>query len=351
MDEEWTWRERPLAAPDVGEIWEGDRRPLGAVVHEKGKKPFSPEVVLWAEASTGAPMGSQVLAPDDPPQAALDGFREALGAAPPWGGPPQIPRTVRLLRPDLADAIRPVADLLGIEIEMVESFAALDGLFAVAEKMASQPPDEGYLQETGIAEPVYADLFAAAADFYRAKPWMRITSEEGILLESDAWSPPYRYAVVLGSGRETYGVAIYPSWTQLQMALKPLPPGADLGERALKQKATAITFATTREVGPVRVEEMKSHGWALATRNAYPLAIASGERRATIWPTEEELRVLIAALRVLPTAVRDLTGPRWVVAGTKYLTDRHRVSVLGEEIEVAATYPARRAARPKVGGA
>ncbi len=93
----------------------------------------------------------------------------------------------------------------------------------------------------------------------------------------------------------------------------------------------ALTFSMLSELGPDRVEEAKQHGWPLASRNAYPMVMATG--------SEEETRVLIAATRVLGPFAKGLTRGRWMPEDVKCIQEIHRPEVVGDKVEVHAFFP------------
>lgn len=323
-------------------VWESDRRVTSLTVSEKGKGKTAPEIVIWGDSTHGLLLGYDVLTGGAPAEAVLPSFIAALERPFPAGGPPRQPNTVRVLRPEMADAIRRVAEPLGIAVEVVAALPMLDDAYRSMEQelavlAAPEPPDQGYLEQTDIPEPVLADAFAAAADFYRDKPWKRLTNTEPFLLECAAWKKPQRYGIVLGSGGEEFGVSLYQSLRKVNALLDPA--------RGDPAPAIAMVYAKLNEIPDRQAAEVKERGWALATRNAYPLFVATPGTGTGRLADEAEVRELIVAMRLVPPYARLLSRPRWVHKDTKYLTDTFRFPVVGEEVEVFATYPARTRAR------
>lgn len=317
-----------------GVVWEVDRRRTSMVIG-KGSKAYTPDIVLWADADSGLILATDILEPGASDEVAVESFNRAL-AAPMMSTVPVTPDVVRARRPELAEAVRPVAERSGIRVEVAESLPAMDEVFEAMDAQLGSPANQGYLEKTSIPEPIYADFFAAAAEYYRLKPWKVLTDEETVLLLCDAWDPPHRYAVIMGAGGETYGFVLYHSWNDLQR----LRRGAET--LALKLPSLALVYEKLSGLGPVRIEEMKEHGWEVATRNAYPLAMRVDPKSTSVWPREADVRVLTAATRLLGPFVKSLTKARWLPEGQDWIEETHRVSVAGEEIEVTASFPAPR---------
>ena len=93
-------------------IWEVDRRPVSMVVG-KGAKAYTPEMILWVDTSSGAFLATDVVKPDAPESVVLDSFERALTKPlvddEPLSPKPGPPAVVRVCRPAMAEALRPLA--------------------------------------------------------------------------------------------------------------------------------------------------------------------------------------------------------------------------------------------------
>ncbi|MBI3948095.1 MAG: hypothetical protein HY321_19415 [Armatimonadetes bacterium] len=344
-------RKRTGKTPDqetnAPEVWEGDWRRSSVVLAEPGEPEVAPDLIVWADATHAVVVGMQTALPGAPPRAMAESLQQAMAQPGPGAGPPRRPSAVRVGSRELAEAIRPVAEPLGIAVEAVEALPLLDIIFRDIEGQMGNPDNQGYLQMTDIPEPVLADLFAAAADYYRAKPWKRLSDADTILLECHAWKPAHRYAVIMGAGGETFGFALYESWAGLQRLRRPDIGFTSPEEQAIREEAVSLTFEPLKDLGPRRREEAKRHGWTVASYRAYPMVMTTGRRRQSWWPDEADARVLIAAARALTPGVRDLLRPRWMHKDTKCIYEVYNVPVVGEEVEVKATFPAESAPKPR----
>lgn len=322
------------------EVWEGDRRRTSVQLGRPGEQVITPDLILWGDSDHRLLIGQQVVMPDAPAQAVADSLRTVLANPAPGSGPPRRPRRIRVRRPDLADALRPVTDSLGIGLEVTDSLPFVDDLYRTFEARWGTPANQGYLDATELTEPAVAELFAAAASYYKARPWKTLVEGEPVLLECAAWTPSYRYVMALGAEGGIKGIALYESLKDIERLTR-LSPDDPRAEAEIASIVTvALMFTRLSDLGPHRVEEAKAHGWMLASRNAYPLAVGTGNARESQWPTPAEARVLTAALRALPPFARSLVRPRLLPEDLLFFTETHRVEVAGEPMEVDATYPA-----------
>ncbi|HHX40927.1 MAG TPA: hypothetical protein GX715_13290 [Armatimonadetes bacterium] len=338
MHSKWT-RVAKRGTLHCNETWEGDRRRTTVQLAAPGEEPVTPDLVLWADSDHGVVVGQQVVLPDAPAHVMADTLRRAIDHPAPGGGPPRQPRCIRVNRQEIAEAVRPVTEPLGIRVEVTDTLPLADDVFRSFEVQFGSPADQGYLDASEVPEAALADLFEAAAAFYKARPWKGLTDGDPVLLECADWTPPYRYAVVLGAGGSVKGVAIYESLKHLER-LALLPPDDPRSEEAVAGiPVLALLFTALKELGQRRAEEVTRHGWKIASRNAYPLIVGTGRGRESQWPTPGEVRTLTAALRMLPSYAKVLSRQRWLAEGQQMLTQSYTVKVGDEERHVTATFP------------
>jgi hypothetical protein len=266
------------------EVWEGDCRRTSVVIAEPNKAPVSPSLVVWGDVNHGVLVCQEILMPDASLQAVAESLRKAIAHPAPGGGPPRQPRRIRVSA-QIAEAVRPVAESLGIELEVSNTLPLLDEVFRDFEARFGSPINQGYLDATEIAASLLEDLFATAEQFYLARPWKIFTDAEPILLECANWTPAHCYAVLLGGEGAVKGVALYNSIKDLMHITGLSPEDPDSEKDAWRTPSAAILYTPLNMLGPHRVQEAKKNGWALASRNAYPMAVCTGHGRESHWPT------------------------------------------------------------------
>jgi hypothetical protein len=167
------------SAKKPGEEWLLGRYPCTFEIDD-GDETFRPDCVLVA--SGDAVLTTDVIHPDEPPEAALDSLEEAM--ATPLAGEPRRPARVRVSGAALVKALAPLR-AEGIEIALGDT-AALDPLAkaAIAELAEAQAAEEAarpksYLQ--GATPEIARGFFKAAAALYRAAPWDAVPAYDYLL--------------------------------------------------------------------------------------------------------------------------------------------------------------------------
>lgn len=164
--------------------------------------------------------------------------------------------------------------------------------------MTKREPIPGLLSVPGATRPLVEELFAAAADYYRQAPWRWIDNADPIEVRYPL-DGRTRYAVVLGSGRETFGLSLYESKDDLRMLFTSPEPEQTAGRMPwfslVFEEATAMSFDD--------LDAMERYGWPVAGERAYPLAIKATPASEFDIPSASEMLWLAATLRVLPDFV------------------------------------------------
>ena len=260
MHSKWT-RVAKRGTLHCNETWEGDRRRTTVQLAAPGEEPVTPDLVL-GRFHHGVVVGQQVVLPDAGPRHGRYAAPRHRPSAP--GGGPRQPRCIRVnrQRSRKRSARSPSPWEFGwrsrIRCPLLMTCFALRGA-------VRSPADQGYLASE-VPEAALADLFEAAAAFYKARPWKGLTDGDPVLLECADWTPPYRYAVVLGAGGSVKGVAIYESLKHLER-LALLPPDDPRSEEAVAGiPVLALLFTALKELGQRRAEEATRHGWKIASR-------------------------------------------------------------------------------------
>jgi len=223
--------------------------------------------------------------------------------------PPSVPISMRLAgfgrrtRPariilddaDLVEALAPQLAEIDIRCDYRPSLPPVDAALREMEAyMTEQEPLPGLLSVRGVTEPLVRELWAAAADYYRQTPWRWMNNSFPI----EVRYPPdgrMRYAVVLGSGGEVFGLSFYQSLRDLRMMYS----GAEAGEIT----SVGVVFGEAMLISFDDLDAMAKYGWPVAGEKAYPLAIKGIPPDVLSLPTASELAWLAATLRVIPDFV------------------------------------------------
>ncbi|MFQ5343909.1 MAG: hypothetical protein ACE5F6_20385 [Anaerolineae bacterium] len=197
---------------------------------------------------------------------------------------------------DLVQALAPRLAEIDVGCEYRARLPLVDATLREMEAhMNKRDPIPGLLSVPGATQPLVEEFFAAAAGFYRQSPWDWIDNADPIEVRYPA-DGRARYALVLGSGRETFGLSLYESEDDLRTMFTSRDPEQTTPQVSwfslVFEEATAMSFDD--------LDAMERYGWPVAGDWAYPLAIKVSPEDDFGIPSASELMWLAATLRVLP---------------------------------------------------
>lgn len=211
------------------------------------------------------------------------------------------PARVFIDDPELTHAIAPGLAELSIRCDYRGSLPQVDAaLLEMETQINKRKPIPGLLSIPGVSVPQVADLYLAAADFYRQSPWRGIENFEPIEIHY----PPEgraRYALVLGSGGEIFGLSLYESLADLDVIFERTDPDQPLS-RPISWLSLVLDEATAMSIADL--DAIEQYKWPVAGEKAYPLTLKATSKND--WgelPSALELAWLAASLRVIPDFV------------------------------------------------
>jgi hypothetical protein len=285
-------------------VWQVDLAALGGRIRDDPAA--RPAVVLVVE--DGVVLDADVTsAPPAEAEAVAAELEEAVArVARRTGG---WPRRVEVREEEVA---RRLADALASrEVEVVRR-PHLDPLDALAADLreslvgldATLPPMSSPETWGGWRLPreVVAEIFRAAADFWRRRPWRWIASDDPLFAERGT-SRPWT-CCVLGNGGEEFGLALYGETEDFLQTLQGEAPFADPAGPIL-----SLTFNRASELPRPMRREVAVARWEVASPDAYPVLIALNTPGGGV--TRAVADDLIRLLRAVPEFVeshRDAVG-------------------------------------------
>jgi len=324
--------------PRLNETWFVAINRLRTWVTPPKEKPYRPFLVSVLNSEVGTIRGSEIFPTMPTPPQVYDTLKKAMRHPAPLGGSRGVPRRVQVADSALAEALADLFLRAHLEIAVGEGAAPpeADEALREFERMTNQmdePP--GMLSVEGVTPELAGSLFAAAADFYRAAPWIRLSNSQVIALKHPG-EPDYRYAIVMGQGGIEYGLAVYLTWEDVihifttdDNPAEALP--ASGGQSLMFNPITMLPFDD--------LDAMEQFGWQVAGDEAYPFVVTFKRPDQVLRPTRQDLVWFEAALRAIPILVRDYFKSD---GRGDYLAFDARVTVPTHrgEMEMAVKYPA-----------
>lgn len=184
-----------------------------------------------------------------------------------------LPPAVEVRHEEVAEALREPLVEHGVSVKCVPRLASVEE-FAVgfAASLGSPggwpiPSGSEVWAGWGLPEEWIASLFAAAAAYYRAAPWVWLESERIIAAEmpdGHAWFPQ-----VLGHAGQEFGLAVYERGDDLLHGL--LASEVEEAFRHLAGRLLSLTYNRRDELPRPMQREVASAGWPVAAPEAYPV--------------------------------------------------------------------------------
>jgi len=307
--EKTTWQEEAMAdprqlerlvhqvqrLPQRDEYWVGTYRLARMWVTPRKAPPYRPYVTLVL-SQEGKIVRSQVQR--HPPTAEIL-FEELVRAMcrPVWGaGRARRPTRLYVDHPEDVAALTPGLAALQVQCVYRHPLALADAVIADMERsLGSATPRPGLLSIPSVTPPLVGHLYQLAAQWYQATPWRWLNDHHPFAIRCLPEDAP-RYAVVMGSGGEVFGLAVYETLADLHlMFTSPLSP------RQLAKRATwlVLFFEEAPAVSFEDLDAIAAYNWPVAAPQAYPVFGRTTPAQELVLPAKSDLLWMEGALGAL----------------------------------------------------
>jgi tetratricopeptide (TPR) repeat protein len=254
------------------------------------------------------------------------------------GVPPGRPQGIALTDSAMAEGLVDLLAEAGLELDIFETDLPEEFKTVVAElegHLRGGPEHPGYLSVEGVTPDLVGAFYAAAAEFYRAAPWVHLNNYQVLALRHPEESD-YRFVIVMGQGGVEYGLATYRTWEDVEnLFASDDNPMEKIPESGL----LSLFYDGTNMVPFPDLDALEKYHWPIAAPNAYPVAVLIDKEGKPERPSRQDLLWYEAALRVIPMLVRDYLKSD---GSGDYMPLERTVSVSTHTgpVEVAVKYPA-----------
>nr|HID12984.1 hypothetical protein [Anaerolineae bacterium] len=283
------------------EVWESTVRRMRAWITPKDQDPYRPYITITV-SQTGKVVGTDVVDDVPTPDQVLNAIAKAMRRPALGGGRKRRPAVIHMDDETLVEALAPKLQEVGVRCKYWRTLREAEkALLSMEQFITKREPIPGLLKSPGVTPFLVKGLFEAAAFFYREAPWRWIDDSRPIEVRYPPDGRP-RYAVVMGHGGQTYGLAAYNSPDELREIYAGMPPDKLIG----RMEWTSLLFGEVMEMPFDDLDDMEKYGWSVAGELAYPLPIRVARSGRPVRPGKSELLWFEAALLAIPTFVRDL---------------------------------------------
>ena len=279
-----------------------DRRPTTIRVRgEGGAGSYHPDIVLCVDADSGYMFTPNVVSPDKG-DAAIATAARAARAEIEEGAPGS--RIVWITRQkSVAKAMAACVRAPEAVLESEESFGPWnDGYAAMDRDLGGGGGMYPYLWRADVTADEIADLYREAARFYRLRPWQFLTDSELVEKQSPLAAGPPLLISVMGASGISHGLALFDSERHFDDMM------CDRG----RDGVVYASFERREKVPHTVVAEADEHGWAVASKSAFPMVVRVHEEKP-VPCSDDDLRRVTAAFRALnevTSAYRESRRPR-----------------------------------------
>lgn len=292
----------------ANDIWQGALVRLPVWVGAPGKAQ-RPSAALWVGLKSGQ---IKMGLPAKPGEAGLHLVLDALTATGPDQGlqghrPGQLwvtdPELAQYLKTNLADP--------DIRIEVVDNDMPIRAVLDhMARSMAGRELPPGALQGTDVTPDRMRRFAEAARLFYLANPWELLTNEDLLHIEHPKPPPGMSHFVVMGAGKQTYGLSFFRSRKQFAEMYASGDPADFYGDQP---PVWSVTFGPMEELTIPDADLFEDEALPVAGDNAYPFASAFDFRRERVQrPDAQTLAFLEGLLLTMAqTTEEELDSARW----------------------------------------
>ncbi|MBI5841154.1 MAG: tetratricopeptide repeat protein [Chloroflexi bacterium] len=291
--------------PLLEDTWLISTSHLWTWVKEGESPPRRPYLILIASSNTGLVCGSNLI-PEDPTAVQVaDVLFQAMRHPPRELGKACRPRSIALADTALLEPLRVLLKDAELEIEVfVARFPdEFDEIIRQLEAhlRANEPEIPAMLATPKLTVDLLRGVFEAAAEFYRAAPWVRLSNNQVIAVRHPN-EHNYHYALVMGQGGVEYGLVMYADWSEVQsQSMHDDDPLLGWQGRTWN----SLTYDTADLLPFADLDAIEEHNFEIASEQAYPVGVVLEGQGQVRRPTREEWEWYEAALRVIPVVVRE----------------------------------------------
>lgn len=294
-------KKSPLDIEQTGDTWFLVVRQLRIWLGAEDETPVRPYVTLAVNMNTGAIHGTQLGEQPSAKELEKQLFQFMTKPDKNLHITPQRPARLFLEQQDLVKALAPALAGIGVQVKYRSQTGEIDEIIHnLEDHLRGNAPDiPGLLSQRGVSLQMVGSLFAAAAAFYRAAPWVELSNSDLLALKVSSQKEPW-FITVMGQGGMEYGLALYKNWDAF---LRQYGPRDSARDAIPSEGLHAFFFNPITEVPFNDLDALERYKWELADPQAYPVPMIFTQHGEVRRPGKDDLLWYEAALRAIPVFV------------------------------------------------
>ncbi len=287
---------------DSGARWQGKFLRMPAWIQGEGEAPYRPVLPLWLDVKYGLISTLQVTRRERAvPDCLLSGLVAFAIEERQYR-----PGHLEVMDSAVAEYLREALAGCGMSVELVDQMEEMDDIQKELEKYHRQgaPRVASLLSAKSVTVDQLRSFADAAADFFRARLWLHLCDDDLIRIHTPKAPAGMQFAVVLGAGREVYGLGFYATAEEHYRLRNRRSGWQDL-------PLWQLSYDSVTRLPIEDADLWEDYDLAVADSNAYP-TIAQFKRAKVIRPSARELNFMEGLLRVLAVASEEqIDRGRW----------------------------------------
>ena len=278
------------------ETWQCAQPLARAWITPDHQSPYRPFFLLVVNTK-GKILLSEALSSEADPDQILDYLLRAMARPALGSGRSRRPQTIYFDSEELVAALTEPLNALDIGCKYRVSLANLNSVRKSLERgFGGSDAYPGLLSISGVTPPLVGHIFELAADYHKAKPWQLLNDRTPLVINYPPEADP-RYAMVMGSGGEVFGLAIYDSVDHLKLMF------SNLSSRQVMKRASwqVVYFESPLAMSFDDLDAIAQFDWPVANEMAYPLLGRTKSPTKMDLPTKADLLWLEGALEAILT--------------------------------------------------
>lgn len=204
-----TTKRRLKRIPQVSNVWEGDRRPIGKMMNNlEPDLQENGECIIWVDASEGFVRAMEIVKGNSGPEAMVRSLLKAI-ESPHSPAAAARPQKIVVRDREIQFFLRGALQNLDITVDYVPTLVLIDELWRNFEEINEQPEDE-------IPSELEELLDEVALEIWDEEPWDLLTDHDILKIDLNLPDLESLYACVMGMLGKEYGIILYRSLDSLK---------------------------------------------------------------------------------------------------------------------------------------
>lgn len=257
---------KPSDRPQTNETWGVLVTQLRLWITPEDAPPSRPVLVMALDLDHDRLL-AQDMFPQTPTAEEVEGvLADAMNHPAPGAGQPRRPAKIVFAEVVWAEALASALARVAVAWD-VRPLPELENVVRLLEEhMRGGAEHPSLLSVTGATPEFVGALFSAAADFYRAAPWVQLNNGQTFALHIPADSERKWIASVMGNGGVEYGLGLYYSWEAFEKVFM----GVADSLNELLGGHIALFYGGPEMLPFDDFDALQRYGWDVAEREAYP---------------------------------------------------------------------------------